>query len=203
MNNKKTLTIYKTKSMPIESFLLKEELFPYSICPNCNNQFDQLMRGQVHRRKRDFLFRKRPYCAVICRRCRNIVGWEYPPPNYPEIILLEIKKELKKKSIKSNWNKYYSPTDTVCPLLTIQINKPWYCIDRKPRGDKIDICYDSSSVTVEITTHDLKFVKLLPIEPEYLSFGREVYSFSIINDGFPNNVVEFIMKIFALYRSIK
>ena len=63
----------------------RDEILP--ACPLCDaDPFRSALRGQVQRHplpwwKRPFywLFREkdaRPYCAIICRDCMEIVGWE-------------------------------------------------------------------------------------------------------------------------------
>lgn len=66
--------------MPIECVQLKDEPFSFEKCPKCGAGWPEFMRGQVQRSKRflGFLW-KRPYCAVICHKCKNIIGWESPP----------------------------------------------------------------------------------------------------------------------------
>lgn len=65
--------------MPIEVVLLKDKPIKYSSCPKCKmSPFEPFLRGQVQRRKRSWIFqRKRPYCAIICSSCKEVVGWEY------------------------------------------------------------------------------------------------------------------------------
>ena len=64
--------------MPIECALLdqKPELLEY--CPACTAYpFRCFMRGMVQRSKRRWWVGKRqPYCAVICSHCKTIVSWE-------------------------------------------------------------------------------------------------------------------------------
>lgn len=66
--------------MPIECVQLKDEPFPFEKCPKCGAGWPEFMRGQVQRSKRvlGFLW-KRPYCAIICHKCKNVIGWESPP----------------------------------------------------------------------------------------------------------------------------
>ena len=50
-------------------------------CPRCQRKpFEYFLRGQVVRPKRFlwFLGPIRPYCAIICRNCKNVVGYEMP-----------------------------------------------------------------------------------------------------------------------------
>jgi predicted nucleic-acid-binding Zn-ribbon protein len=66
--------------MPIESDLLAREPYAKERCPKCGAICPEFMRGQVQRSKRFlWVLWKRPYCAVICHRCKCIIGWESPP----------------------------------------------------------------------------------------------------------------------------
>lgn len=51
-------------------------------CPVCLwRPFDHLMRWTVSRWPYWFMvWFPRPDRAIICRTCKSIVGWEYPPP---------------------------------------------------------------------------------------------------------------------------
>jgi len=61
--------------MPIEFARLKDKPAPFDRCPNCGHEpFEPFLRGIVHSWWRK-LFRK-PYCAVICWQCKEIVGHE-------------------------------------------------------------------------------------------------------------------------------
>ena len=65
--------------MPIEVALLEGRPTLYATCPNCERPFVPFMRGQVQRSKRPwwrFWGAARPYCAVICRECKEIIGYE-------------------------------------------------------------------------------------------------------------------------------
>jgi predicted nucleic-acid-binding Zn-ribbon protein len=72
--------------MPIESKLLEGTLPPFRRCPKCGAEpFDPFLRGQVQRGacgmrlKKTFPwieFYEQPYCAVICWKCKEIVGYE-------------------------------------------------------------------------------------------------------------------------------
>lgn len=93
--------------MPIEASLLKDAPVEEGPCPNCGDEpIEPFMRGQVQRRNwtivwdhhyrdvvllRYFTLRfnwwiprvaKRPYCAVICYLCKEIIAWE-DPDDYP------------------------------------------------------------------------------------------------------------------------
>lgn len=62
--------------MPIECDLLKPYPYAKEECQNCGQEFPEFMRGEVQSGWRK-LFRL-PYCAVICHRCKQIIGWERP-----------------------------------------------------------------------------------------------------------------------------
>lgn len=62
--------------MPIEYSLLQNKPSPLERCPNCGHIFVPFLRGMVQSWWRK-LFR-RPYCAVICYACKEIVGHEKP-----------------------------------------------------------------------------------------------------------------------------
>lgn len=49
----------------------------YKACPNCNEEpFESMMRGLVQSWWRKMLGME--YCAVICLKCKEIVGMEKP-----------------------------------------------------------------------------------------------------------------------------
>lgn len=60
--------------MPIEASYLRFDKPKFEVCPHCKERFEPFLRGMVQSFWRH-LFRK-PYCAVICRACKDIVGWE-------------------------------------------------------------------------------------------------------------------------------
>ncbi len=66
--------------MPIEVELLEHAPVPITKCPLCGAEpFDPFMRGQVQRWPRPwwkFWGKTRPYCALICWTCKEIVGYE-------------------------------------------------------------------------------------------------------------------------------
>lgn len=62
--------------MPIEYQQLRHQQLEMDKCPKCYEPCPDFMRGQVQSFWRRILGMK--YCAVICRRCRDIVGWEKP-----------------------------------------------------------------------------------------------------------------------------
>ena len=72
---------------PAEVAQLENDPVPFGRCPNCDQVFVPFLRGQVQRRAWKWWprGRKRPYCALICRHCKQIVAWEMPlPPCSPE-----------------------------------------------------------------------------------------------------------------------
>jgi len=65
--------------MAIESTLLEDKPLPFEVCPKCGKPFEPFLRGQVQRGKRKLGFGpKQDYCALICRACQEIVGYESP-----------------------------------------------------------------------------------------------------------------------------
>jgi hypothetical protein len=62
--------------MPIETELLRNKPYAKEVCPKCGNAFPEFMRGQVQSAWRRWL--GLGYCAVICERCRKVIGWERP-----------------------------------------------------------------------------------------------------------------------------
>lgn len=69
--------------MPIEVRLLDGAPVPLQSCPKCGAApFDTFLRGLVQRSPVSIFarppWRRRPYCAVICRGCKEIVDWEVP-----------------------------------------------------------------------------------------------------------------------------
>lgn len=62
--------------MPIECCLLQNQPVNLVRCPNCGEVFEPFMRGQVQSAWRHFW--GRPYCCLICRACKEIVGYEKP-----------------------------------------------------------------------------------------------------------------------------
>jgi hypothetical protein len=65
--------------VPIEAVQLRNAAEPYERCPKCNaTPFRSTMfRGLVQNGWRKLL--RRPYCCVICDKCKEIVGYEKPP----------------------------------------------------------------------------------------------------------------------------
>jgi hypothetical protein len=65
--------------MPSEVGLLWDMPSPIDCCPRCHVPFVPFMRGEVQRSQRFlWVLWRRPYCAVICQACKEIVGWEEP-----------------------------------------------------------------------------------------------------------------------------
>lgn len=66
--------------MPVEVLHLANAEIPIENCPRCHATFRPFLRGQVQRSPRPwwrlFWGPFRPYCALICWACKNIVGWE-------------------------------------------------------------------------------------------------------------------------------
>jgi hypothetical protein len=62
--------------MPIECEKLRLTPLAMNKCTKCFESSPDFMRGQVQSFWRRILGLK--YCAVICRRCREIIGWEKP-----------------------------------------------------------------------------------------------------------------------------
>jgi hypothetical protein len=61
--------------MPIEVALLEGRPSPIVTCPKCGaSPFRPFLRGQVQSWLRQIFFR--PYCALICWTCKEIVGYE-------------------------------------------------------------------------------------------------------------------------------
>lgn len=60
--------------MPIECAWLRSDKPKFDNCPKCKERFEPFLRGMIQSFWRG-LFGK-PYCAVICRACKDIVGWE-------------------------------------------------------------------------------------------------------------------------------
>lgn len=61
---------------------LQSQAVEFGRCPSCDAPFYPFLRGQVQRRSWPLwpFWKLRPYCAVICSACKNIVGWETPDP---------------------------------------------------------------------------------------------------------------------------
>jgi hypothetical protein len=65
---------------PVEVTQLESQAIPFGRCPQCDAPFYPFLRGQVQRRAWPLwpFWKMRAYCALICRECKNIVGWEMP-----------------------------------------------------------------------------------------------------------------------------
>jgi hypothetical protein len=67
-------------NMPIEYRLFMNVPLSDIKCPRCGVSSNGFMRGQVQRSKRFlWVLWRRPYCAVICHGCKEIIGWESSP----------------------------------------------------------------------------------------------------------------------------
>ncbi len=63
--------------MPKEVLELWDAPQPFVRCPKCDAPFEAFLRGEVQRWPRKWLVGpRRPYCALICRACKEIVGYE-------------------------------------------------------------------------------------------------------------------------------
>jgi hypothetical protein len=59
-------------------------------CPRCGVSSNGFMRGQVQRSKRlAYVLWRRPYCAIICHVCKDIIGWESPEDALREFMLIK------------------------------------------------------------------------------------------------------------------
>jgi hypothetical protein len=79
--------------MPIEASLLKDAPIEADKCPKCGHEPLELSwRGHFQRRKKKWPWSKpRPYCAVICANCKEVIAWE-DPMDSP--IVVELKTDL-------------------------------------------------------------------------------------------------------------
>jgi hypothetical protein len=69
--------------MPIECDQLKDVPIPLAACPACGAKpFSPFLRGQIQRAQVGFnlaqWFYARPWCALICESCHEVVGHESP-----------------------------------------------------------------------------------------------------------------------------
>lgn len=76
--------------MPYEYLLLRNAPVPVERCFNCGaDPFEPFLRGEVQRCPRSLFswppFKLRPYCSLICRSCKHIVGHEMPPAMTSEV----------------------------------------------------------------------------------------------------------------------
>jgi hypothetical protein len=72
--------------MPIESLLLRDKPVKFLRCPKCGDEpFEPFLRGQVQRTQHKYLGfgPRQDYCALICWKCKEVVGYESPPSNAP------------------------------------------------------------------------------------------------------------------------
>lgn len=74
--------------MPMEYAQLLGQPVALAKCPRCGkpiegtpqSPYEPFMRGMVHRTKYTlpWIWKRRPYCAVICYKCKKIIDWEEP-----------------------------------------------------------------------------------------------------------------------------
>jgi hypothetical protein len=69
------------ETMPIEAAQLEDQPSPIVRCPFCSDEpFRPFLRGLVQRKPFKVLswppFKPQAYCALICWRCKKIVGYE-------------------------------------------------------------------------------------------------------------------------------
>lgn len=65
--------------MPMEYMRLRNTQPKLLNCPKCGLGFTKgnaFMRGLVQSGLRRFF--RLPYCAIVCHRCKQVVGWEKP-----------------------------------------------------------------------------------------------------------------------------
>jgi len=73
--------------MPSEALILDHAPYPVETCLKCNKPFRPFLRGMVQRSKRFLgIGPLRPYCAIICQECKQIIGYE-DPTSYEEKVL--------------------------------------------------------------------------------------------------------------------
>jgi len=81
--------LYGGTTLPEEAITLTDQEPPLGHCPYCNQEIRAgmifepgrpFLRGMVQRSRRPWYapWRTRPYCAVICPDCKEIIGWEEP-----------------------------------------------------------------------------------------------------------------------------
>jgi len=162
--------------MPIEYEQLAGTPWPWPMeeCPKCGftTAYD-FQRGcvQRHKRKWGFLW-KQDYCAVICAKCKEILGWESPPVDYGQVILREVQSELRKQGIKSYWG---IQSNVVGSTLNITFHPMW-------------IVYNYSSAAIEINTTENRAVENL-CGPIINMPDRDVYAFEMYKEGAIDDVV--------------
>ena len=62
--------------MPKEYLQLKNRPYAIEKCPKCGQIAPEFMRGMVFSGWRQMF--GLPYCAVICHKCKEIIGYEKP-----------------------------------------------------------------------------------------------------------------------------
>ncbi len=62
--------------MSWEHRALQDKIHGILYCPKCNKSFEPFMRGQVVRF--DWFGFRDKYCALICSKCKEIIGYESP-----------------------------------------------------------------------------------------------------------------------------
>lgn len=91
--------------MAYEYLLLRDAPVPVDRCSKCGAEpFEPFLRGEVQRSPRTLFswppFKLCPYCSLICRACKHIVGHEMPakspavrgprfPPPPPKVITIK------------------------------------------------------------------------------------------------------------------
>lgn len=65
---------YWNKNMNLEYVRLRDATLPFEKCPKCLQTFEQFLRGLVCSYWRKWFGRR--YSCVICRNCKEIVGYE-------------------------------------------------------------------------------------------------------------------------------
>jgi len=188
--------------MPIEFALLKDEPFPIKQCPECGFNLSESSyhwaRGSVQRCKRKwgFLWRQ-PYCACICHKCHNLVGWEEPPLDIGHIILVEVRKELRQQGVYAEWMKGMSHNQ-----LEVVTESGWLCIDSRRHGRQhiiISYVYDTASLNVEIDPYDVNCAIKGMIPPRYngdkWGGGHYFYLFDMAKNGAINDTVSVVRRI--------
>jgi len=75
------LSYFWRQIMPIKCTLLRNYPYAREECPKCGAPFPEFMRGVVQSWWRRIF--KLPYCAVICHKCKKIIGWEKPRSQLP------------------------------------------------------------------------------------------------------------------------
>ena len=65
--------------MPVETKLFMNIPLSDIKCPRCGVSSNGFMRGYVQRSRRfAYVLWSRPYCAIICHVCKDVIGWESP-----------------------------------------------------------------------------------------------------------------------------